>query len=132
MGSLRACVALVTGHAFYEVVKNATNKEVVKNATNKLTEQMADDLRPHGVACVAVSPGFIRLERMQLTPERAALTESPEFVGRAVAALASDDDCLEKSGRVLTTPELAREYGFTDVDGGQQSAFWDEHWAGPR
>ncbi|HLB18885.1 MAG TPA: SDR family NAD(P)-dependent oxidoreductase, partial [Gaiellaceae bacterium] len=47
------------GHAFYEVVKNATNK---------LTEQMADDLRPHGVACVAVSPGFMRLERMDLTP----------------------------------------------------------------
>jgi len=38
--------------------------EVVKNATNKLTEQMADDLRPHGVACVAVSPGWMRLERM--------------------------------------------------------------------
>src|SRR6059058_5245746 len=68
--------------------------EVVKNATNKLTEQMADDLRPHGIACVAVSPGFMRLERMDLTPE------------------------------------LAREYGFTDVDGKQQSAFWDEHWAG--
>ena len=42
--------------------------EVVKNATNKLTEQMADDLRPHGVACLAVSPGFMRLERMDLRP----------------------------------------------------------------
>jgi hypothetical protein len=37
---------------------------------------------------------------------------------------------LEKSGGVFTTPALAREYGFTDVDGKQQSAFWDEHWAG--
>jgi NAD(P)-dependent dehydrogenase (short-subunit alcohol dehydrogenase family) len=103
--------------------------EVVKNATNKLTEQMADDLRPHGVACIAVSPGWMRLERMDLTPEQAARAESPEFPGRGIAALAADPDVLEKSGRVFTTPELAREYGFTDVDGKQQSAFWDEHWA---
>jgi NAD(P)-dependent dehydrogenase (short-subunit alcohol dehydrogenase family) len=108
------------GHAFYEVVKNATNK---------LTEQLADDLRPHGVACVAVSPGWMRLERMNLTPEQAARTESPEFVGRAIAALAADDEILAKSGGVFTTPELAHEYGFTDVDGKQQSAFWDEHWS---
>ncbi|HET7857532.1 MAG TPA: SDR family NAD(P)-dependent oxidoreductase [Gaiellaceae bacterium] len=109
------------GHAFYEVVKNATNK---------LTEQLADDLRPHRIACVAVSPGFMRLERMDLTPELAAKAESAEFPGRAIAALASDPDVLSKSGGVFTTPALAREYGFTDVDGKQQSAFWDEHWAG--
>jgi NAD(P)-dependent dehydrogenase (short-subunit alcohol dehydrogenase family) len=109
------------GHAFYEVVKNATNK---------LTEQLADDLRPHSVACVAVSPGFMRLERMDLTPELAAKAESAEFPGRAIAALASDPNVLAKSGRVFTTPELAREYGFTDVDGRQQSVFWDEHRAG--
>jgi NAD(P)-dependent dehydrogenase (short-subunit alcohol dehydrogenase family) len=109
------------GHAFYEVVKNATNK---------LTEQMADDLRQHGVTCVAVSPGFMRLERMDLTPELAAKAESAEFPGRAIAALATDENVLAKSGGVFTTPALAREYGFTDVDGKQQSAFWDEHWAG--
>jgi NAD(P)-dependent dehydrogenase (short-subunit alcohol dehydrogenase family) len=104
--------------------------EVVKNATNKLTEQMADDLRPHGLACVAVSPGFMRLERMDLSPETAAKAESPEFPGRAVAALVADPNVLAKSGGVFTTPTLAREYGFTDIDGKQQSAFWDEHWAG--
>ena len=109
------------GHAFYEVVKNATNK---------LTEQLADDLRPYGIACVAVSPGFMRLERMDLSPELAAKAESAEFPGRAIAALACDADVLSKSGGVYVTPELAREYGFTDVDGKQQSAFWDEHWAG--
>jgi NAD(P)-dependent dehydrogenase (short-subunit alcohol dehydrogenase family) len=109
------------GHAFYEVVKNATNK---------LTEQMADDLRPYGVACVAVSPGFMRLERMNLTPEEAAMAESAEFPGRAVAALAADENVPEKSGQVFTTPALAREYGFTDVDGRQQSPFWERHWAG--
>ena len=109
------------GHAFYEVVKNATNK---------LTEQLADDLRPHGIACVAVSPGFMRLERMDLSPELAAKAESAEFPGRAIAALASDPDVLSKSGGVYVTPALAREYGFTDVDGKQQSEFWTQHWAG--
>src|ERR1051325_10719027 len=105
--------------------------EVVKNATNKLTEQMADDLRPHGVACVAVSPGWMRLERMDLTPEQGARAESAEFPGRAIAALAADPNVLAKSGGVYTTPQLAGEYGFTDVDGKQQSAFWDEHWSNP-
>jgi NAD(P)-dependent dehydrogenase (short-subunit alcohol dehydrogenase family) len=109
------------GHAYYEVVKNATNK---------LTEQMADDLRPHGVACVAVSPGFMRLERMNLSAEEAAMAESAEFPGRAIAALATDDGVLEKSGKVFTTPALARQYGFTDIDGSQQSPFWQKHWAG--
>jgi NAD(P)-dependent dehydrogenase (short-subunit alcohol dehydrogenase family) len=109
------------GHAFYEVVKNGTNK---------LTEQMADDLRPYGVGCVAVSPGFRRLERMNLTREEAAMAESAEFPGRAIAALATDESVLVKSGQVLITPALAREYGFTDVDGRQQSPFWERHWAG--
>lgn len=109
------------GHAFYEVVKNATNK---------LTGQMADDLRPHGVACVAVSPRFMRLERMNLTAREAAMAESAEFPGRAVAALAVDENVLEKSGQVLITPALAREYGFTDVDGSQQSPFWARHGTG--
>jgi NAD(P)-dependent dehydrogenase (short-subunit alcohol dehydrogenase family) len=106
------------GHAFYEVVKNGVNK---------LTEQMAEDLRPHGIPVIAVSPGWMRLERMNLTPERAAQTESAEFPGRAVAALASDPNVLERSGRVFTTPELARDYGFTDVDGSQMSPFWREY-----
>jgi NAD(P)-dependent dehydrogenase (short-subunit alcohol dehydrogenase family) len=110
------------GHAFYEVVKNGTNK---------LTEQFADDLQPYGVACVAVSPGFMRLERMNLPPDTAAMTESAEFPGRAVAALAVDDNVLAKSGRVFTTPALAREYGFTDVDGSQMSPFWQSHWSVP-
>lgn len=109
------------GHAFYEVVKNGTNK---------LTEQLADDLRPYGVACIAVSPGWMRLERMNLSADEVAMTESAEFAGRAVVTLAADGNVLTKSGRVFTTPALAAEYGFTDVDGSQQSAFWTKHWAG--
>jgi NAD(P)-dependent dehydrogenase (short-subunit alcohol dehydrogenase family) len=109
------------GHAWYEVVKNATNK---------MTEQMADDLRPFGIACIAVSPGFMRLERMDLSPELAAKAESAEFPGRAIAALATDPKVMSKSGGLFITPQLAREYVFTDIDGKQQSAFWAEHWAG--
>ena len=108
------------GHAFYEVIKNGTNK---------LTEQMADDLRPFGVAAVAVSPGWMRLERMNLSPEQASRAESPEFPGRAVVALATDPDVLQRSGGVYTTPELARNYGFTDVDGSQMSPWWREYLA---
>jgi NAD(P)-dependent dehydrogenase (short-subunit alcohol dehydrogenase family) len=108
------------GHSFYEVAKIASHR---------LTATMAADLREHGVAVVAVSPGFMRLERMDLSPELAAKAESPEFPGRAIAALATDPDVLAKSGGVFITPELASEYGFTDVDGKQQSAFWAEHWA---
>jgi len=81
------------------------------------------------VAAAALPPGFMRLERMDLSPETAAKAESPEFPGRAISALAADPNVLEKSGSVFTTPALARDYGFTDLDGKQQSAFWDEHWA---
>jgi NAD(P)-dependent dehydrogenase (short-subunit alcohol dehydrogenase family) len=95
-----------------------------------LAAGVADDLRPYGVACVAVSPGFMRLERMELTPEEAAMAESAEFPGRAITALAADENVLEKSGKVFVTPSLAREYGFTDIDGRQQSPFWERHWAG--
>jgi NAD(P)-dependent dehydrogenase (short-subunit alcohol dehydrogenase family) len=90
------------GHAFYEVVKNATNK---------LTEQMADDLRPHGVACVAVSPGWMRLERMQLPPERAAQTESPEFLGRAIAALPRIRTCSRSRAEPSSHPSSRASTG---------------------
>jgi hypothetical protein len=52
-----------------------------------------------------------------------SFTESPEYVGRAVVALASDPNVVEKSGRILTVGDLAEEYGFTDVDGRRIPAF---------
>jgi NAD(P)-dependent dehydrogenase (short-subunit alcohol dehydrogenase family) len=109
------------GHSFYEVAKIASHR---------LTATMAADLREHGVAVIAVSPGFMRLDRMNLPPERAAVTESPEFLGRAVAALAADPDVIAHSGQLLTVVELARDYGFTDVDGSTRSRFWEEYEAG--
>ena len=108
------------GHAFYEVAKTASHR---------LTASMAADLREHGVAVIGLSPGWMRLDRMNLPPERAAMTESPEFVGRAAAALAADPNVLGKSGQVLTVVALAREYGFTDIDASVTSPFWIEHYA---
>ena len=107
------------GNAFYEVAKTASHR---------LTASMADDLRAAAIAVVAVSPGFMRGERMNLSPEVAAQAESTEYVGRAVAALAADARVIEKSGRVLTVVELARDYGFTDVDGRVMTPFWERYY----
>jgi hypothetical protein len=52
-----------------------------------------------------------------------SVTESPEYLGRAVLALAADPDVMRRSGKVHTVGDLAREYGFTDVDGRQPAAF---------
>jgi NAD(P)-dependent dehydrogenase (short-subunit alcohol dehydrogenase family) len=97
--------------------------DVAKAAVNRMTYGMARELRQHGIAAVALAPGFIRTERVAAAFEAAGnkdylkFTESPEYVGRAVAALASEKNILEKSGRVLTVGDLADEYGFSDVDG---------------
>lgn len=90
---------------------------------------MARELRPHGIAAAAVAPGFIRTERVAGAFEAAGnkdyinLTESPEYVGRAVVALARDPNVMEKSGKVWPVGDLAEEYGFTDVDGRRIPAF---------
>lgn len=91
----------------------------------------AEDLRPHNVAAVALTPGFLRSEAMlehygvtetnwrdaaQKDPHFIA-SETPTYIGRAVVALASDKDIMSKSGLSLSTGPLADEYGFTDADG---------------
>jgi len=107
--------------------------DLAKAAMNRLAFGMAQELRPHGVASLAVSPGWMRTEFV-LTghktdeahwTERPALarTESPRYLGRAVAALAGDPKVLDKSGAVHRVADLAREYGFTDTDGRQVEAF---------
>jgi hypothetical protein len=88
---------------------------------------MAIELRPHGMAAIALAPGFMRTERIlaahAVHPFDLSFTESPEYVGRAVRALAEDAEIMEKSGGLFTVGDLAREYGFTDVDGRQPPAF---------
>ena len=106
------------GNLFYDVAKAA----IIRMAFG-----MAHELRPHGVAAVALAPGFMRTERVLAAhaaqPFDLSGTESPEYLGRAVAALAADPNVMAKSGQVLTVGELAREYGFTDIDGRQPEAF---------
>lgn len=105
--------------------------QVVKLALKALALNMATELEPHGVAAIAITPGFLRSESMlqhfevteanwrdQGKKDKNFLeSESPLFVGRAVAALAQDPKLLDRSGQLLSSWELAREYKFTDYDG---------------
>jgi NAD(P)-dependent dehydrogenase (short-subunit alcohol dehydrogenase family) len=92
---------------------------VAKAATDKMTADMATELKPHGVAVVSLYPGLVRTEKVMEAAQWLDLTnsESPEFIGRAVAGLAADPDVLRHTGNVLVAASLAIQYGFTDVDG---------------
>jgi NAD(P)-dependent dehydrogenase (short-subunit alcohol dehydrogenase family) len=103
--------------------------DVAKAAINRMTYGMARELKAHNVAAIALAPGFVRTERVALAFEAAGnkeyfnFTESPEYVGRAVAALAAEQNLMVKSGRVLAVGDVAEEYGFTDIDGRRIPAF---------
>ncbi len=107
--------------------------DLAKTAVTRMAFGMAADLRPHGVAAVAVTPGFLRseamLEFMGVTEAnwRAGAakeahfiaSETPFFVGRAVAALAADPQIMAKSGGLYSSWDLSDEYGFSDINGEQ-------------
>jgi NAD(P)-dependent dehydrogenase (short-subunit alcohol dehydrogenase family) len=101
--------------------------DLAKAAVNRMAFGMARELRGHHVAVVALAPGFVGTERVLAAFARAGRVpgslESPEYIGRAVVALAADDNIMARSGRVLTVGQLAVEYGFTDVDGRQWPPF---------
>jgi NAD(P)-dependent dehydrogenase (short-subunit alcohol dehydrogenase family) len=92
---------------------------VSKSATDKMTAHMAAELRPHGVAVVSLYPGMVRTEKVMAASAWLDLSnsESPEFIGRAIAALAADPDVIRHTGTVLVAAAVALDYGFTDVDG---------------
>jgi dehydrogenase/reductase SDR family member 1 len=94
---------------------------VAKAATDKMTADMAHELRPHGVAVVSLYPGLVRTEGVLLAAQGGWLdlsnSESPEFIGRVVAALAQDPALMERSGQVLVAAEVASQFGLSDVDG---------------
>jgi NAD(P)-dependent dehydrogenase (short-subunit alcohol dehydrogenase family) len=102
--------------------------DTAKAAIVRLAFGEAKQLAKHRVAAVALAPGFMRTERVMAAHARApfdlAETESPVYVARAVRALAEDARAIERTGAVLTAGELAREYGFTDVDGRQPPPFY--------
>ena len=96
---------------------------VSKAATDKLTADMAHELRKHGVSVVSVYPGLVRTEAVLAAASQGWFTldnsESPEFIGRVIAALARDPGLAGRSGTVVVAAQAARELGVTDVDGKQ-------------
>ena len=108
--------------------------DLAKTAVIRLAFSQGKELEPHGCTAVALTPGWMRSEMMLEhyavteanwrdatigSPHFAAISESPQFVGRAVAALAADPELRLRNGGSFSSGGLAREYGFTDVDGSQ-------------
>ncbi|MET0685178.1 MAG: SDR family oxidoreductase [Solirubrobacteraceae bacterium] len=104
--------------------------DLAKNGVIRLAFAEAQELAPHGCTAVALTPGWLRSEMMlehfgvteatwreAAVPHFAAISESPRYVGRAVAALAADPDVQRRNGGSFSSGGLAQEYGFTDVDG---------------
>ena len=106
--------------------------DLAKNAILRLAFALGEELAPHGCTAMALTPGWMRSEMMlehygvteanwrdgaATNPHFAAISESPRFVGRAVAALAADPDVHRRNGGSFSAGGLARDYGFTDVDG---------------
>ena len=112
---------LIVNISFWAAQKHIANVAygVSKAATDKMTADMAVELRPHGVAAVSLYPGLVRTEKVMEAAAWLDLTnsETPEFIGRAVAALAADPDVMRHTGTVLVAAGIAVEYGFTDIDG---------------
>jgi NAD(P)-dependent dehydrogenase (short-subunit alcohol dehydrogenase family) len=112
---------LIVNISFWAAQKYVGNVAygVSKAATDKMTADMAHELRQASVAVVSLYPGLVRTEKVMQSAAWLDLSnsESPQFIGRAVVALACDPQVMNKSGQVLIAATLADEYGFTDIDG---------------
>jgi NAD(P)-dependent dehydrogenase (short-subunit alcohol dehydrogenase family) len=111
--------------------------DLAKAAVNRMAFALAHELQPHGGTALSLTPGWLRSEAMldahgvtearwrdatRISPHF-AISESPAYVGRAVAALARDPEMSRWNGRSLSSGELAKVYGFTDLDGSQPDAW---------
>lgn len=113
--------------------------DLVKSSVKNIAFRLAWEMRKHQIAAIAITPGFLRSEMMLqafgVTEQNwrdagkkdpnFLFSETPLFVGRAVAALAADPNVLKKSGELCSSWELSREYRFTDQDGTRPD--WGEH-----
>ncbi|MGH2840378.1 MAG: SDR family oxidoreductase [Solirubrobacteraceae bacterium] len=112
----------------------STFYDLAKSSVLRLAFAQSKELAPHGCTAVALTPGWMRSEMMLEnygvtednwrdatvgSPHFRAISESPRFVGRAVAALAADPQLERRNGGSFSSGGLAREYGFTDIDGSQ-------------
>ena len=111
--------------------------DLAKAAVNRMAFALAHELEPHGATAVSLTPGWLRSEAMldayqvteanwrdatKKTPDF-GITETPHYVGRAVAALAADPDVARWNGQSLSSGKLAKVYGFTDLDGSQPDSW---------
>ncbi len=111
--------------------------DLAKASLLRLAWSQAQELKPHGATAVALTPGWLRSEAMlehygvteanwrdaTAKEPHFIISETPAYVGRAVAALAADPDRARWSGQSLSSGQLARVYGFTDLDGSQPDAW---------
>jgi NAD(P)-dependent dehydrogenase (short-subunit alcohol dehydrogenase family) len=132
-------VEMTDGTAEYNATTYRINAfyDLAKTAVIRLAFAQSKDLAPYGATAVALTPGWLRSEMMLDTfgvteanwrdaTERIphfGISETPRYVGRAVAALAADPDKQRHSGGSLSSGGLAREYGFTDLDGSRPDAW---------
>lgn len=120
-GMIASGRGLIVNISFWAAQKHLGNVAygVSKAATDKMTADMAYELKPHGVTVISLYPGLVRTEKVMEAAQYLDLSnsESPEFIGRAVSALATDRDAIRHSGKVLVAAAVARDYGFDDIDG---------------
>jgi dehydrogenase/reductase SDR family protein 1 len=97
---------------------------VAKAASDHMAACMSYELKEYNIAVVSLYPGLVRTESVIKAAEFFDLSnsESPQFIGRAVTALATDPSIMQKTGKTLIAANLAQEYGFTDIDGKQPRA----------
>ncbi len=115
---------LIVNISFWAAQKHVGNVlyGISKAAVDKMTADMAHELKPHGVAVVSLYPGLVRTELVMQAAAAGAQfdlsnSESPEFTGRVIAALASDPGLLDRSGKVMVVAAVAAEFDIADVDG---------------
>lgn len=130
-------VEITDGHLAY--YRGTLFYDFVKMSVIRLAFAMSQELMKHGISAVAVTPGFLRseamLEHFGVTEENwkdgakkdpnFIASESPLFVGRAVASLAADPRIFDKSGKAFSSWQLSEEYGFKDADG--STPHWGNH-----
>ena len=111
--------------------------DLAKTSVTRIAWAQAQELKPHKCTAVALSPGWLRSEQMldnygvkeenwrDATKKQPhfIITETPRYVGRAVAHLAADPDVARWNGQSLSSGQLAKVYGFTDLDGSQPDAW---------
>ena len=123
MASRRA--GLIVNISFWAAQKYIGNAiyGAAKAAVDKLSTDTAHELRPYRVAVFSLYPGLVRTESVMQAAAAGWLdisnSESPQFIGRVIAGIASSASILERSGAVLVAAEIARELGITDIDGRQ-------------